>query len=85
MKKIKKILLGHACPGGSYDLDAAVEEIFNLMKQARRETLEKVEANIGFLRQWLNEKPKDRLVTNKDIEYWLFNNLKKKLLGKPRR
>lgn len=28
--KIKKILLGYACPGGSYDLDGAVEELANL-------------------------------------------------------
>jgi len=33
----------------------------------------KIKKNIGFLRQWLNEKPEDRLVTNKDIEEWLFN------------
>ena len=26
---------------------------------------------VGQLRQWLNEKPADRLVTNEDIIYWL--------------
>lgn len=44
------------------------DEILNL--QAK--TIEDIKKNIGFLRQWLNEKPKDRLVTNKDIEKWLF-------------
>ena len=27
---------------------------------------------ISFLRQWLNELPPDHLVTNDEIEYWLF-------------
>lgn len=27
--------------------------------------------NIGMLRQWLNEKPKDMLVTNEQIKHWL--------------
>ena len=27
--------------------------------------------NVGLLRQWLNEKPNDRLVTNEDIMEWL--------------
>ena len=29
---------------------------------------------IGMLRQWLNEKPADRMVTNADILLWLTNN-----------
>lgn len=33
---------------------------------------ELLESRIGFLRQWLNEKPSDLLVTNADIKYWLF-------------
>lgn len=35
-KKIKEILLGHACPGGSYDLDGAVEEILELIRDERK-------------------------------------------------
>ncbi len=30
------------------------------------------EIRISQLRQWINEKPKDRLVTNEDIELWLY-------------
>lgn len=30
-----------------------------------------VKPHVGMLRQWLNEKPADRLVTNEDILYWL--------------
>ena len=29
---------------------------------------------IGMLRQWLNEKSTERLVTNADILLWLTNN-----------
>ena len=37
---------------------------------------EEMKTNIGQLRQWLNEKPKDRLVTNEDIEFMLFGKEK---------
>lgn len=30
-----------------------------------------IRKKVGGLRQWLNEKPEQRLVTNEDIEYWL--------------
>lgn len=39
----------------------------------------KIMGNIGMLRQWLNEKPADRLVTNEDIETWLFDDVVKML------
>ncbi len=42
-----------------------------LMKKCK--LLEEVRKNVGFLRQWINEKPKDMLVTNENIEYWLFD------------
>ena len=45
------------------------KDIFQLMEQAERDRIKK---NIGFLRQWLNEKPPG-LITNEDIEHWLFN------------
>lgn len=37
-------------------------------KDERNKTM----ARIGFLRQWLNERLEDRLITNKDIEFWLY-------------
>ena len=52
---------------GGHDTDP--DDLINLIAKQRQ----KIENNIGFLRQWLNETPKDRLVTNKDIEEWLFN------------
>ncbi len=41
--------------------------------QANRDNtpVTKMDIRIGMLRQWLNEKPADRLVTNEDIKYWL--------------
>lgn len=30
-----------------------------------------IDGRVGLLRQWLNEKPESRLVTNEDILYWL--------------
>src|SRR3990167_11467302 len=38
---------------------------------AIKETMEKIRSKVGFLRQWLNEKPENRLVTNEDIDKWL--------------
>jgi len=35
------------------------------------EERERVKSKVGWLRQWLNEKPKDMLVTNEQIEEWL--------------
>ena len=32
---------------------------------------ELVKLRIGFLRQWLNERVGDDLITNEDLEYWL--------------
>lgn len=40
--------------------------------EERIEVEAEIEANIPFLRQWLNERP-SRLVTDKEIEEWLFN------------
>ena len=46
------------------------EEAYQSGVKAERK---RTEANIGFLRQWLNEKPEKMLVTNEDIEEWLFD------------
>ncbi len=41
------------------------------IKEAIREA-QIPEERISQLRQWINEKPKDRLVTNEDIKMWLY-------------
>lgn len=39
----------------------------------REKALAEIKNNVGFLRQWLNERPYTiNLVTNEDILYWLF-------------
>ena len=43
----------------------------------------KVKERVGFLRQWINEKPKDMMVTNEQIETWLFDVKDKEALIKP--
>ena len=40
----------------------------------RNRIIRSIKDHIGFLRQWLNEKPEGRLVTNEDLEYWLFDH-----------
>ena len=42
------------------------------MNPCCKEEIKKVKENIGLLRQWINEKPKDKRVTDKDIEIFLF-------------
>ena len=52
------------------------KELSALIEEERKS----IKNRIGFLRQWLNEKDKDRLVTNRDIEVWLeLENLQKKI------
>ena len=53
---------------GSHD-DAIAEGI----KLGHDEAIEKVKGRIGFLRQWLNERPSGSMVTNEHIETWLFD------------
>ena len=45
----------------------AVEFISQTLADQKEETLK----NVAMLRQWLNEKPTDRLVSNEDILHWL--------------
>lgn len=50
-----------------------------IVELVREEFLGKIENNIGMLRQWLNEDritDVDKMVDNKDLEHWVFNNLK---------
>ena len=47
--------------------------ISSTIQEAWEEEREKIKQNIGFLRQWLNEKPESLLVTNEHIELWLFD------------
>lgn len=42
------------------------------LEEVRGEEIQKIKNNIGFLRQWINEKPNNKLVTNHDIEEWLL-------------
>ena len=50
-------------------------EIDRFVDQATQEAVKadrsRIGSRVGLLRQWLNERPKDILITNKDIELWL--------------
>ncbi|MGI5828484.1 MAG: hypothetical protein ACOX6V_05690, partial [Patescibacteria group bacterium] len=60
-------------------------EIKTFLKQALEEQEREIKQNIGFLRQWLNERieaavilhnepsTQRKLITNEDIEMWLFD------------
>ena len=37
---------------------------------------DKIKANIGLLRQWLNERSGEDLITNENIENFIFHNIK---------
>ncbi len=40
--------------------------------EAENDTIARVKRNIGMLRQWLNERPQNMLVTNKQLETWIL-------------
>ena len=46
-------------------------DVLTLLLSEEAKWKEEISGRIGFLRQWLNEKSADRLVTNEDIEEWL--------------
>ena len=48
--------------------DICIDKIIPKAKQEERERILK---NIGLLRQWLNERTEDRLITNEDIKTFL--------------
>ena len=48
------------------------EEIHAIVTSALSQQKREIQNNIGNLRQWINEKPADLLVTNEMIETWLF-------------
>lgn len=54
------------------ELRDTLKALLSFETQIRNDALK----NVGFLRQWLNEKPADKMVTNEDIIYWLtkFNS-----------
>lgn len=54
--------------GGSY----ATEDYVIMRNRIREEFLEEIRSNIGMLRQLINEKSSNQLLTNQDIEYILF-------------
>lgn len=51
-----------------------IETIAKDIEEAIREA-QIPESRISQLRQWINEKPKDRLVTNEDIKVWLYGEI----------
>lgn len=65
--------------------DILADEIEDFIKQALEEQEREIKQNIGFLRQWLNERieaavilhnepsTQRKLITNEDIEMWLFD------------
>jgi hypothetical protein len=44
--------------------------------QFRKEEKKRIKFGIGLLRQWLNERLSDELITNKDLELFLLPKLK---------
>lgn len=57
--------------GYKFASPASQKEIASFISQTLLTEREMINSNIGMLRQWLNEKPDDRLVTNEDIKHWL--------------
>lgn len=57
------------------EYDKVVKKYTTLLTTQREEAVkeerERIKGKIGWLRQWLNEKPADEMVTNKHIEHWL--------------
>ena len=52
-----------------------IGELNELKDKIREEEREKLELNIGMLRQWLNEDritDIDKLITSEDIKHWIF-------------
>ena len=45
-------------------------------KRGKEEATKNMKGKIGLLRQWLNERHRDRLVTNEDLETWLLDTPK---------
>ena len=64
----------------SYHLHELLEQhLADELARARKEERERIKANIGLLRQWLNERLEhDRLLTNEDLETWLLSKPIKK-------
>ncbi len=56
---------------------SAEDELTKALDQTQQATIKQIKINIGFLRQWLNERTSDKLLTNEDLETWLLDKLKK--------
>ena len=52
--------------------DECESKLHEVEAKAKREERELVKVNIGYLRQWINEISTTHLVTNEEIEEWLF-------------
>jgi hypothetical protein len=67
--------------GGAFGADIDKEKTnkklntyINSLQAQHDNEIELIKINVGFLRQWLNEKPKGLLVTNEHIEKFLFTD-----------
>ena len=58
-------------PRSVTQMEQAITFIENLLASERSRVRKELNGRIGMLRQWVNEKPADHLVTNEDIEMWL--------------
>ncbi len=54
-----------------------LKPFLDLLDKTQQATIKQIKINIGFLRQWLNERTSDKLLTNEDLETWLLDKLKK--------
>ena len=58
--------------GYNTDFEPKMKRLLDLISQARKEDKKKLKKNIGQLRQWLNERGSRDLITNEELEVWLF-------------
>lgn len=66
LEELIKSFLEDGTAKGLGDLSMMVSHIKKVYEAGKP-----TETNISQLRTWINEKPKDRLVTNEDIKVWL--------------
>lgn len=50
---------------------AKTPEWFTWLNPEDYKVIDEMELRIGLLRQWINELPEGRLISNEDIKYWL--------------
>ena len=55
--------------------DSLMVSINKFSDNKSRLRIQEIRKNTGFLRQWLNEKDKEKVITDADIFYWLFGRV----------